>query len=428
MDQDAVPAGKVTDFAPRKTKPQRPKKAPTGEEYRDRAAERRAGRDGDFADAEKMLHDLKSRETFSEEQLQYLGGDAHHSVLVKGLDHALLARKKHEAALQADAEPDDVEDALDEAFVAAAPAPAPASAPKGGARKSRDELLAELKALRAGSGSGAAVGAMKGVAPDQESRFKPIGADRKGKGKEGAAGAGWKAVGAAAGAGDGAGDKKKRRKKKVAPAAPTSAAAPGAPTPPAEKAPSPPPALVPLPPAVPDFDDNGDIFGDVGEYAGGLGTDSESESDNAEPRAPAPAEAPASVTGAKRKYFDDEDEPGLTLSTAPDAVTDLAARQAAADAAAAAAADLGDDGDAVPAEGAPPVRLQGLSGSRVPSARELLDMDKEVEAEEKRKAKKAKRREKAEERERSMTDADRSNRDFLEMQAYLKRKEGKGGE
>ena len=40
--------------------------------------------------------------------------------------------------------------------------------------------------------------------------------------------------------------------------------------------------------------------------------------------------------------------------------------------------------------------------------------------------KKAKRREKADERERNMTDADRANRDFLEMQAFLKKKEDKG--
>ena len=41
--------------------------------------------------------------------------------------------------------------------------------------------------------------------------------------------------------------------------------------------------------------------------------------------------------------------------------------------------------------------------------------------------KKLKRREKADERERTMTDADRSNRDFLEMEAYLKKKKAGGG-
>lgn len=52
---DSGPQGKVTDFAPRKKAPAKPKKGPDGEAYRDRAAERRAGKDGDFAQAEKML-------------------------------------------------------------------------------------------------------------------------------------------------------------------------------------------------------------------------------------------------------------------------------------------------------------------------------------------------------------------------------------
>ncbi|TNY24332.1 hypothetical protein DMC30DRAFT_163435 [Rhodotorula diobovata] len=433
------PQGKVTDFAPRKKAPAKPKKGPDGEAYRDRAAERRAGKDGDFAQAEKMLEDLKSRETFSEEQLQYLGGDAHHSVLVKGLDHALLARKKHEAALEADAELEDVEDALDEAFEAApAPAPAPSAAAKKG--KSRDDLLAELKAMRAGAAAelGPASAVEGQEEPKKDSRFKPIGADRKGKGKEvpaASGGAGWKAVGAAGG--DAAGEKKRRKKKKVAPAGEGGASAPAAAEPTPAKEPTPPPTKPTLPPqpAPDDFDDDADIFGDVGEY-GGLGSDSDDDDEAAgassarqppPPRPAATAEGSAAA-GTKRKYFDDDEEDDLNLSTAPNAVTDLAEKQAAADAAAALAGQ-GDEGageDIEEGGEVRPMRLQGFSSSKGPSARDLLEMDKEAEAEEKRKAKKAKRREKADERERNMTDADRSNRDFLEMQAFLKKKEDKG--
>ena len=43
----------ATDLKPRKVA--KPKRNPDGSLYRDRAAERRAGRDGDFADAEKLL-------------------------------------------------------------------------------------------------------------------------------------------------------------------------------------------------------------------------------------------------------------------------------------------------------------------------------------------------------------------------------------
>ena len=336
------------------------------------------------------------------------GGDAHHSVLVKGLDHALLARKKHEAALEADAELDDVEDALDEAFDAqpAAP-PLPASADEAGSAgaakgkgKSRNELLAELKAMRGGAEGGAAAAGEAGKG--QDSRFKPIGADRKGKSKEGAAGlgAGWKSVGAAGG--DAGGEKKRRKKKKVVPGGDDSAATASAAA--AAEAPTdpPPPPLQPAappPPPVDEFDDDADIFGDVGEY-GGLGDDSDSDNEaGSAPRPPPPAAPPAGAaaastsTSTKRKYFDDDDDDAdkLDLSTAPSSVADLAAKQAAADAAALLAREHGaagsdDEGAQSGDEPSRPTRLQGLSSSKGPSARDLLEMDKEAEAEDKRKA------------------------------------------
>lgn len=47
--------GASTDFKPRVKKDYKPKKAPDGSVYRDRAAERRQGKEGDFAQAEKLL-------------------------------------------------------------------------------------------------------------------------------------------------------------------------------------------------------------------------------------------------------------------------------------------------------------------------------------------------------------------------------------
>lgn len=61
--------------------------------------ERRAVEEGQ--DAEKI-----------QEQRQYLGGDATHSILVKGLDYALLAQRKAELERQGDEEKDDELDAI----------------------------------------------------------------------------------------------------------------------------------------------------------------------------------------------------------------------------------------------------------------------------------------------------------------------------
>jgi hypothetical protein len=47
--------GALTDFKPRQKKDYKPKKAPDGSVYRDRAMERRLGKEGDFAQAEKLL-------------------------------------------------------------------------------------------------------------------------------------------------------------------------------------------------------------------------------------------------------------------------------------------------------------------------------------------------------------------------------------
>ncbi|GAA6006797.1 uncharacterized protein JCM10292_005456 [Rhodotorula paludigena] len=436
---------KATDFAPRKAQPPKPRKAPDGSLYRDRAAERRQGKAGDFADAEKMLEDLKARDNFSEEQLQYLGGDAHHSVLVKGLDMALLERNKHEQALRAEQQLDDVEDALDEQLARRGEEPAPAAGdddddaarPSSQGRrrkgKSRDELLAELKARRGGGAAGAEGDAALPAA-GAESRFKPIGGggtgDKKGKGKE--APSGWKTVGAADG------DKKlrKKKKKKVVEPAPDPAPVPAvaeAAAPPAPPAPA--PASAQSDPAD-DFEDDGDIFGGAGEYKG-LDSDSDSDADGgigrAAPPPPPPAAIPPASSAPKRKYFDDDDEEDdLKLSTAPNAVTDLAAKQAAADAAALAGADGGaEEQGGAGEEGARPARLQALAGSGGFSAKELLEMDRAAAEEDKRKAKKAKYKQTAAERREKrgdLSEADKANRDYQEMQNYLSKKKGGGGD
>ncbi|KAJ3183298.1 hypothetical protein HDU85_002324 [Gaertneriomyces sp. JEL0708] len=94
---------------------------PTSSQYRDRAKERREGANPDYAHGEQMLEVLKQSSeqhgaagpggpllsstnvdpaTLSYEQSKYLGGDAEHTHLVKGLDYALLEKARKEIEKQ----------------------------------------------------------------------------------------------------------------------------------------------------------------------------------------------------------------------------------------------------------------------------------------------------------------------------------------
>lgn len=274
-------------------------------------------------------------------QMPLQGGDAEHSVLVKGLDMALLARMKDAQSRESDQTIDEVESELDLAF---------ADKPK---KRTRDEMVAELKASRGIAGGAKEVESEDALEKAKTAgRFKPIGfkpigkASVKGKEKEVPEG-----------------EEKKRRKKKVKVVEAPVAAAPILPTPVA--APVVPPAAL-----LPDNDDEFDIFGGAGEYKG-LDSDSDDEVEPSTTALPPPPPLAAS----KRKYFDDEDDDEAMASTAPSSVRNLAAAQAA-----------GEDGEEEESTEAKPMRLQGLSGSTAPSARDLLDMDAAAEKAEKRKA------------------------------------------
>ena len=115
-------------------------------------------------------------------------------------------------------------------------------------------------------------------------------------------------------------------------------------------------------------------FGGAGDYKG-LDSDSDDDSPAAKPTpAPLPG-AGATTAGEKRKYFDDDPEDAFLETTAPSSVSNLAAAQAEA---AAKAEDGKEEGEERP------VRLEPLSGSSLPSVRDLLDMDKAAEKEEQR--------------------------------------------
>ncbi|WVW79103.1 hypothetical protein I302_101068 [Kwoniella bestiolae CBS 10118] len=101
------------EFAPRKYQ----KRPPEESAYKDRAALRREGRnDEEYENVSKLLEDFEKRKAEArrpeeieelEKQRAYLGGDVEHSVLVKGLDYALLAARKAELAKQRGEEIDD---------------------------------------------------------------------------------------------------------------------------------------------------------------------------------------------------------------------------------------------------------------------------------------------------------------------------------
>ncbi|ORY70628.1 hypothetical protein BCR35DRAFT_322216 [Leucosporidium creatinivorum] len=428
--QDASTSSKP-EFKPRvqKDKSKYKKKAADDSAYRDRAAERRTGGPNDFAEAEKLLEDFKARaegaevdKTVLEDQMRYLGGDAEHSVLVKGLDMALLERMKHQQANESDQTLEEMEDELDRALLEKA------SGPKG--KKTRDEMIRELKA-RAGGGAGAGAVEEKPEAqeekPKKDSRFKPIAKD------------GWKAVGSAPATATG--EKKMRKKKKVKvadPAAPstfnstsTSAPPPPPPSAPVEPAPKPLPLLQPT---VDLDDDEFDIFGDAGEYKG-LDTDSDDSDDETKAKgkgkgkeravaAPPPPPPAAAAGGVKRSYFDDEEE-DMSLTTARPAAV-----EGGASAGEKRRREVGSDGEEEEEER--PMRLQPLSGSRL-SARELLDMDDAAAKEEKRKERKAhftmQAKDKKEAMLKAMTPEERAAHDHQVMMSYLEKQErkSKGG-
>ncbi|KAJ3815262.1 hypothetical protein F5876DRAFT_85871 [Lentinula aff. lateritia] len=123
-------------------KPRKVKKAEG--RYRDRAAERRIGEGNDYAQVEAVLEEFEKRtadqdEHAIDEQRRYLGGDSEHSILVKGLDMALLQQNKAKAATTTDED-----ESLEQVYNHSAPEPTVSSTKK----RTREEIIRELKEKR----------------------------------------------------------------------------------------------------------------------------------------------------------------------------------------------------------------------------------------------------------------------------------------
>ncbi|WRT68859.1 uncharacterized protein IL334_005840 [Kwoniella shivajii] len=243
------------EFAPRKY--QKKESIVEESQYKDRAELRRQGKDDEYKSVEKLLEDFEARKATAtkpeeleelEKQRAYLGGDAEHSVLVKGLDYALLAARKAELA-----------------------------------REQGEEIDDELDALGKGLGGGG-YGKKKDLLPKVE--------------RQETLGKGFKSIAQKKAEAEAAkGDKKKKKKKKKVKAEPEATAEAVA-GPSIETKPSTTevsmdkpelshalsttvrPVSVKAPIPLPEDDDDDDIFGDVGEYDLGVaGVDSDSSED-----------------------------------------------------------------------------------------------------------------------------------------------------
>ncbi|KAJ6485102.1 hypothetical protein C8R47DRAFT_1196993 [Mycena vitilis] len=240
-------------FKPRKVKKSEGK-------YRDRAADRRVGEGNDYAQVEAVLEDFGKRlgeqrgtsfyrrnSQVTDEQRKYLGGDSSHSILVKGLDVALLEQNKAKASLST---VDD--DSLEQAFKEAV---AETTVPK---KRNREDMIRELKEKRGITSS----------TPTPDAALEAV--KKQGKKKN------VKADGT-----DGERKKKKRRVEAVEPKGDDDRKAMPSPPLPSNGAQSAPTASPSIPlPLEDDAPDDFDILAGAGEYEGiDLGDEEEEEED-----------------------------------------------------------------------------------------------------------------------------------------------------
>ncbi|KAI0741608.1 RED-like protein N-terminal region-domain-containing protein [Daedaleopsis nitida] len=357
---------KTVDASQPAFKPRTLKKAAKGESYRDRATERRLGVNNDYAQVEALAEDFERRNAeiedrhVVEEQRQYLGGDSEHTVLVKGLDFALLEQNRARLAAETSAT-DDV--SLEQAFLESS-----AQAKK----RTREDILRELKSKRGASGTDGESPAPSATDKALEEakkagKFKPIGTGEVEENDE----------------------RKKKRKVAVHAGAEPSASSSA--------------STADATPADPEpVDEDFDIFAGAGEYTGiDLGDDDDDGSDQEAPSHPSrqlkqedeEGEIRASRPSRPGKWLttsDDEREP-TPPPPAPDrqSATRSMSPQRRASLHGPPPPDGEEDGEM---EEERPVRLQPLASSALPSIKDLIAMSEEAEKEEKRRLRKEKKK------------------------------------
>ncbi|TFK65607.1 hypothetical protein BDN72DRAFT_962412 [Pluteus cervinus] len=352
-------------FKPRKVKNNADAK------YRDRAAERRTGGPNDFAEAEALLEEFERQTNKAEieEKRKYLGGDSEHSILVKGLDMALLEQNKARAAA-ADDNDEDLEKAYLEASVQKKKTKADLLRELKDKRTNEQQTVASAEDKKDGLEAGKTQGKFKPIG------FKPIGGPVEEKSKKKRTKA------------EGKDGERKKKKRKVdaegTTAQESSAAGPSSTTTNQE-----PTKTTKPPPSEPEpVDEDFDIFAGAGDYEGlDLGDD---DADDDEPmraasprrsRSPGEIDEPSTSTNNQRRQWiplDDGEQqhppptpsaPSKSQATPPPHTL-----------------EEGEEEDEEP------IRLQPLASSALPSIKDLLALNEAAEADEKRRKRKEKKK------------------------------------
>jgi len=314
-----------------------------------------------------------------------LGGDSDHSILVKGLDFALLEQNKAKAAAASTGVDDE---SLEQAFLEVTSAVSESAPSTTVPRKrTREDLIKELKEKRGNPGVQNSKEKDIGIEEAKKAgKFKPIGfkpvgnSDKKETKKKDK---------------QEKGQDKQRKKRKMnseQQTVPTESENPLPPLPLSKvnltvKEPEPEPLAS-------DFD----IFADAEEYAGlEIDDDDEMGSENGAASDHKSDPGPSSPV-TRPKWFDEPKEP-----TPPPPIPELPVPKKE---------PIRED-----IEEEQPMRLVPLASSAVPSIKDILAIDQAAEKEEKRKARKEKRKEKKE-----LTTEGKANRDYQKLMAYEKKK------
>ena len=345
-----------------------------------------------------------------EEKRKYLGGDSEHTVLVKGLDFALLEQTKARTAAQVDGD-----DSLEDAFHnASTPVTTQSSIPK---KRTREDIIRELKEKRTKNETNT-----KDVTPGEETTkiatlkqegkvkpigFKPIGSSSKSKDNDGAKKKKKRRV-------EGTGDSDKTTAKKLGGSHPSNltndstgtaklATEAGPSKPSKSRTPEPEP-----------IDEDFDIFADAGEYKG---IDYDEDGEDAVHR-PRDVEEETVVPVKPGRWFDEGPEP-----EAPPRPPSPATKEKGKSKANEPDKDSTDEVEpGEEPEPEKPMRLAPLASSAVPSIRDMLAMDQALEAEEKRRARKEKKKKTGGGEE--MSASAKLDRDYQKLKSYQERKGG----
>ncbi|KAF9477589.1 hypothetical protein BDN70DRAFT_880981 [Pholiota conissans] len=402
------PKKKTVDASQPAFKPRNVKKQDS--KYRDRASERRVGDGNDYTQVEAVLEDFEKKNAGEdkekvEAQRKYLGGDSEHSILVKGLDFALLEQNRARAA-QVTSE--DL-DALDEAYMESS-STHKLAVPK---KRTREDIVKELKEARnsgkSGNGSTTIKTAEKEVLlleeAKQKGKFKPIGIKPISSVSEG------KKKKPKTNSADGTEKKKKKIKVEVGDgsASKKTTVETSMPPPPPVPAKSVEALEIEEP-----FDDDFDIFDGAGEYEGLDFNDNDNEAQPSHKE-----EMSSTVPAIPRRWIETDDEPA-ELHKAPlpssSLATPIVPRPLPPN-----ELTKNEDEDMQDDQ---PMRLVPLSSSAIPSIKELLAMDKAAGSQTKNKRRKDKKKADAEHEDGSKKKSteEKVERDYKRLKTYTDKK------